>query len=96
MLRVAFLATLVAALPCVAYAQGNTSSAADLRYCQALSERYMRYVSGDEFSSRRSARSTEVEGSVAVAKCREGDAATAIPILERKLVNARVGLPPRN
>jgi hypothetical protein len=31
-----------------------------------------------------------------LAKCHEGDAATAIPILERKLVNAGFTLPPRS
>ncbi len=31
----------------------------------------------------------DLEGRVALAKCEQGDSATAIPILERKLTNAR-------
>jgi len=37
----------------------------------------------------------DTEGYVAVAKCRQGDAAAAIPTLERKLTNARFTLPAR-
>jgi hypothetical protein len=96
MSRLAPLAALVVVLPAVVQAGGNVSSAADLRYCRALSEKYTRYVGSDEFTSGRATRAGEVEGRVAVAKCQEGDAATAIPILERKLTGARVTLPPRN
>lgn len=36
---------------------------------------------------------TEVAARVALAKCHEGDTASAIPVLERKLTNAKVEWP---
>jgi hypothetical protein len=83
------------ALPVVASAQPATSS--DLAYCAALSDTYVRYIGHDETSSGRALRANrgDAEAYVAVAKCRQGDTAAAIPVLERKLTNARFTLPPR-
>jgi hypothetical protein len=85
-------AFLAAALPVLAHA---ASSAEDLRYCAALSQQYARYVGSSEFSSSTLARRVDVDARVAMEKCSQGDAAAAIPVLERKLVNNGFSLPPR-
>ena len=66
----------------------------DSDYCAALSERYVRYVGRSEAGPDSPVR-PDVNGGVALAQCKEGNFATAIPILERKLTNAKVELPPR-
>jgi hypothetical protein len=81
------------ALPFAAHAQQDRR-AGDLRYCAQLSELYVRYVGRSEAGPHTPVK-PDVNGGVALAKCKEGDAATAIPILERKLVNAGFTLPPR-
>ena len=87
------IAGLTAALPLAAEAESG-DRAADLRYCAQLSELYIRYIGRSEAGPTAPVR-PDVNGGVALAKCKEGDAATAIPILERKLVNAGFTLPPR-
>ena len=82
----------VALLPFAASAQ---SPRVDLEYCSALGAKYARYVGSAETSPRRLIPRADLEGRVALAKCEQGDAATAIPILERKLTNAKVSLPLR-
>ncbi|HSS84748.1 MAG TPA: hypothetical protein VLL30_13360 [Reyranella sp.] len=84
---------LTAAVPLAAEAETG-DRAADLRYCAQLSELYVRYVGRSEAGPKAPVR-PDVNAGVALAKCNEGDAATAIPILERKLVNAGFTLPPR-
>ena len=81
------------ALPLALSAQQD-ERAADLGYCVRLSELYVRYVGRSEFGPDAPVK-PDANVSVALAKCREGDTATAIPILERKLVNAGFTLPPR-
>jgi len=76
-----------------AHAQ-QVARATDLHYCAQLSDLYIRYVGRSEFGPSAPVR-PDVNGGVALAKCKEGDAAAAIPILERKLVNAGFTLPPR-
>ena len=92
-----YLITLVAAAtvcqPLAAYAQQDRR-AADLRYCAELSDLYVRYVGRSEAGPDVPVK-PDVNGGVALAKCKEGDTAAAIPILERKLVNAGFALPPR-
>jgi hypothetical protein len=94
MSKLMVLAALALAVPAAAQAQ-STSSAADLRYCAALSDKYARYVGISEFSTRRGAGRGTAEDHLAVARCQEGDAASAIPVLERKLRDAKVDLPAR-
>jgi len=84
------------ALPMAASAQTlRTAPSPDVNYCMAMSDLYVRYVGHDENSPERLVRRGDAEGEVAVAKCRAGDAATAIPVLERKLTDARITLPAR-
>ena len=89
------LSILIAAtlLPPAAHAQ-QVASAADLRYCAQLSDLYVRYVGRSEAGPSAPVK-PDVNGGVALAKCHEGNAAAAIPILERKLRNAGFTLPPR-
>ena len=84
---------LLMALPFAAQAQEG-GRAADLSYCAKLSDLYIRYVGRSEAGPNAPVR-PDVNGGVALAKCKEGDTASAIPILERKLVNAGFTLPPR-
>jgi len=80
-------------LPVAAHAQQD-NRAADFRYCAQLSDLYVRYVGRSEAGPNAPVK-PDVNGGVALAKCKEGDTAVGIPILERKLVNAGFTLPPR-
>jgi hypothetical protein len=93
--KVLGLSILIAAicLPPVAQAQ-QSARVADQRYCAQLSDLYIRYVGRSQAGPSVPVR-PDVNGGVALAKCHEGDAAAAIPILERKLTNAGFTLPPR-
>lgn len=91
----AFAPGLVAVLSAVGIAQAQSGSA-DRAYCQALSDRYTRYVGTSEFSTSQPAdRRTDPEARLALSQCHHGDARSAIPVLERRLINARVALPAR-
>jgi len=82
------------AAPLAAQAQGKQPMS-DSDYCAALSERYVRYVGRSEAGPDSPVR-PDVNGGVALAECKKGNFSTAIPILERKLTNAKVELPPRS
>lgn len=68
---------------------------ADQTYCQALSDTYVRYVGHDEEYSRRLQNRGTLEGQVAVAQCKAGNTAAAIPVLERVLTEQKFTLPAR-
>jgi hypothetical protein len=89
-----FLVAFAAVTLSVAANAQPDNRAADLRYCAHLSDLYIRYVGRSEAGPDAPVK-PDVNGGVALAKCKEGDTATAIPILERKLVNAGFTLPPR-
>jgi hypothetical protein len=89
------LSILIAMISLTPGAQAQqVARAGDLRYCAQLSDLYVRYVGRSEAGPSVPVR-PDVNGGVALAKCQSGDAAAAIPILERKLVNAGFTLPPR-
>ncbi len=68
----------------------------DQDYCMALSETYVRYVGHDEDNAHRLGyRRGSLDGQVAVAQCRQGNAAAAIPVLEKKLIDQKFTLPAR-
>ena len=69
-------------------------SSADLRYCYALSQLYMRYVGNPE-TEPRNIRRNDAAAEDAMAQCRQGNAGIAIPVLERKLSDNRITLPAR-
>ena len=94
--RAGILLTVALGLSLLACAkQQPASSSQDLAYCARLSQLYQRYVGADPSSSSLAGVTPDVEGGVAVAKCREGDAKASIPTLERLLKDADIPLPPR-
>ena len=77
-------------------ASAETQTLGDLAYCRALSDIYLRYIGGDETTYQLAyKRRANLDAQVALAKCRQGDAATAIPVLERELLANRFTLPSR-
>lgn len=69
---------------------------ADMEYCARLSDLYIRYVGRSEAGPRTPV-TPDVVGGTALAQCKhESTVAEAIPVLERKLLNARFTLPPRS
>jgi len=94
MIRITLIAACAALLlPLLAHAQPDLR--ADQAYCWRLSELYLRYVGSNERSDGTIIRRTDLEGRYAVSRCEQGDPATAIPILERKLVSNGFTLPRR-
>jgi hypothetical protein len=92
LLFAAALALLSTSLPPPA---GAASPGSDLRYCEALSQLYMRYIGNPETEPRKIRRNDAVADK-ALAQCRQGDAAAAIPVLERKLTDNGFTLPRRD
>ena len=76
-------------LPVVAQAQ---ASANDMAYCAELSNLYRRYL-GNSGEGRQF---PDVSASVAMDDCQKGNTAAGIPVLEKKLRDARFTLPKRN
>jgi hypothetical protein len=72
---------------------GASAQANDTDYCKALTQKYETYISN--MSVGRSPGSGTVDGNVAIAKCKAGNTASGIPVLERKLRDARIDLPAR-
>jgi hypothetical protein len=70
-------------------------ASSDLRYCAALGQLYMRYVGNPE-TEPRAVRRNDAAAEDAMAQCRQGNAATSIPVLERKLTDNRITLPSRD
>jgi hypothetical protein len=79
-------------VPAMASAQ---STASDLAYCRALSQIYVRYIGHDWQYGNQQMFLANNDAQVAVAQCERGDAASAIPVLERELRNNKFTLPPR-
>jgi hypothetical protein len=82
------VAALAGLLPFSASAQTS-----DADYCKALTQKYETYVSN--MSVGRSAGSGTIDASVAISQCRDGNTASGIPVLEKRLRDARIDLPPR-
>jgi hypothetical protein len=72
---------------------GVSAQTTDAAYCKALTEKYETYISN--MAVDRSPGPGTVDGSVAIAQCKNGNTAAGIPVLERKLRDARIDLPPR-
>jgi hypothetical protein len=73
-------------LPVIALAQSN-----DTTYCAALSEKFDSYL---DTAGDKGGRATPTDVVVAQGKCKS-DPASAIPVLEKALKAARLGLPSR-
>ena len=76
------------AFPLTAFAQGN-----DADYCKARAAKYEAFVINMNGHSNSEG---SLDGSVAVSQCNEGNPAAAIPVLERKLNEAKIPLPRRS
>lgn len=81
---------LAVVVPAVASAQGKMS---DADYCKALGDKYKTYVSN--MQSGRSPMPEPADVQVAVDNCKSGNTAAGIPVLEQRLKNAKIDLPPR-
>jgi hypothetical protein len=79
---------LAACLPLAVLAQSS-----DAAYCKALVEKYEAYLPNTTID--RAPHPDSVDGRVAVEQCKTGNAVAAIPVLEQKLRNAKITLPPR-
>jgi hypothetical protein len=77
----------------VLLSSGASAQANDADYCKALTQKYETYISN--MSVGHSAGPGSIDASVAIAQCRDGNTAAGIPVLERKLRDARIDLPPR-
>ena len=86
------LSTLVAVLLPVAT---SAQQANDATYCSALAQKYQRYV-GQNTTDARRAQNPDATMNNAIAQCSSGNAANAIPVLEKALQDAKVDLPPRS
>jgi hypothetical protein len=78
-------------LSLTAEAQGQTGSD-DMAYCAQLSALYRRYL-GNTGEGRTF---PDVAAGAAMSECERGNAAAGIPVLEKKLRDARFTLPKRN
>ena len=76
------LISAIAFAPLSAFAQS-----ADAKYCDALSAKYREILGGTQ---------AEATAADAMAKCKAGDTATGIPVLEKALKDAKATLPARN
>jgi predicted lipid-binding transport protein (Tim44 family) len=78
------------AMPAMASAQGKMS---DADYCKALGDKYKTYFSN--MQSGRSPMPEPADVQVAMEQCKAGNTAAGIPVLEQRLKNGKVDLPPR-
>jgi hypothetical protein len=70
----------------------------DLAYCWVLINQYTTYVGsvgGSLGGTSNDGAPADLEAKVAIAQCQEGNTAPAIPVLEQKLRDAKVAVPPR-
>ncbi len=63
----------------------------DAAYCAALSAQYEKYLG----TGGRGRATSDIAADLAVAKCKAGDTAAGIPVLEGRLRDSRITLPPR-
>jgi hypothetical protein len=81
-------------IPLLAVGLPLTASAqvSDATYCRRLTARYQAFV---ENMYGHSEQPGSLDGQVAKEQCKQGDTADGIPVLERKLQDARINLPSR-
>jgi hypothetical protein len=89
-----FLATAIAPLVagmCIATSSNAQSTMSDEAYCHKLAELFT--TPGGVIA--RGGTPIELDASVAIAQCQEGNPGPAIPVLEQMLRDQRVPVPPR-
>jgi len=75
----------------------NLSTPQAAAYCNTLTQTYAEYVGtiganlGGTFTGGEGA---DIDARVAIAQCQEGNTAAGIPVLQQKLRDARVAVPP--
>lgn len=70
----------------------------DAAYCQALVDKYTTYVGsvgGSLGGTADRGIKADLDAKVAISQCQEGNTGPAIPVLEQKLRDAGVAVPPR-
>jgi len=82
----------VLGLSLLSVAAAGTAHADDMAYCAELSTMYRKYL------GQTGARATMPDGAVSTAMdaCERGNTAAGIPVLEKRLTDARFSLPKRN
>jgi hypothetical protein len=76
----------------------TAASPADAAYCQSLVNLYTTYagnVGGSLGGNTSGGPPADLDAKVAIAQCQEGNPAPAIPVLEQKLRDNRIAVPPR-
>src|SRR5438067_1045803 len=100
-MEVDMIANLKWLMPLVVVGLPLTASAqiSDATYCRRLIARYEAFVDNMNGHSMqpvgRSPGAGTVDGNVAIEQCRAGNTAAGIPVLEKKLRDARIDLPSR-
>jgi hypothetical protein len=83
---------LLAHVALLVFAAGpGMAQTADAAYCARLAELVIRYT-GKQINGQNR---PDPESLVAIDRCDHGDTASGIPVLEKKLLEARFTLPPR-
>jgi hypothetical protein len=70
----------------------------DVAYCRSLVNLYTAYtgtVGGSLGGNTTGGEPADLDASVAIAQCQEGNPGPAIPVLQQKLRDSRVAVPPR-
>lgn len=75
---------------------GAQDLASEQRYCAALLDKYLRYAGVTEYPGTPGKLSNDNQAGLAQAECQSGNTTAGIAILERKLRNAKLDLPPRS
>jgi hypothetical protein len=76
----------------LAFAAGpSVAQTTDVAYCARLAELVVKYI-GKQINGQNR---PDSESLVAIDRCDHGDTASGIPILEKKLLDAKFTLPPR-
>jgi hypothetical protein len=75
-------------------ALAEQAQASDTDYCRALARTYETYIAN--MASGRSPMPESPDVKIAKDHCDKGDTAAGIPVLEQKLRNAKINLPPRS
>jgi hypothetical protein len=76
----------------------TAASPADATYCQSLVSLYTTYagnVGGSLGGNTTGGPPADLDAKVAIAQCQEGNPAPAIPVLQQKLRDNRIAVPPR-
>jgi hypothetical protein len=90
-MRIFLILVLAGLVPGAALAQ---SPATDVTYCRQLAALYVHYIGRSEAGPYDDVRRGSLDNQVAASQCAT-QTASAIPVLERVLLNNRFSLPPR-